>query len=159
MGIFDGLNTAKLYENGTYLSDDFNGKLRVEKILVKDTRAGFKGFIVECTVTETNNEKDSIGSKRSWFQKMNPAETAWPAIKGFMYAMLGYDYSKDKEFITSTIEPQLDKLTDGAISDKQPFTGRIVAVQTQGITTKTNQKHFTRHNFYPADKKVFDKAA
>lgn len=156
--LFAGLSDAKLFENGVFLQPDHDYKMKVERLLVKKARKGFNAFILEGTILSSTSDKDPVGSKRSWLQKMEPEETAWPAIKGFFYALLGYNYAEDKAFLLANVDPQLNALAKSAIEDSgpkpQPFKGRTVGVRTTGTITKAAQKPFTRHDFYPTDVKL-----
>lgn len=159
MGILDGLNDAKVYETGVFLQPDNKYKLRVEKILEKKTRKSGMCWIVETTVLESTCVKDGVGDKRTWLQKMDDAEIAFPAIKQFMYALLGYTWANDKEFIKLHIDPRLSLkdgsgLADQATTDANPFKGRVIGCDTIGTTTKGKGLKFTRHDFYPADTKL-----
>ena len=159
-GILDGLNDAKVFEQGQFLSPDAHYELQVDKILAKKTRKSGTCFIVEATVLKSTSEKDPVGSKRTWLQKLDPVDVAFPAIKSFMYALLGYNFQGvDKEFCVKNIDPQLTKedgtgLTDQALSDKQPFKGRKVGVDTVQVKTVGKGLNFTRHNFFPIDAKL-----
>lgn len=165
MGILDGLNEAKVFETGTFFEtpEEHNGfsyEVDVERILVKKTRKSGMCFIVETRVTASNSAKDPVGSRRTWLQKLEPSETAFPAVKSFMYALLGYNFAgEDKEFCIKQIDPQLSKpdgtgITDAALSAAQPFAKRHMKLETLGIITVEKKKLFTRHNWQPNDTKV-----
>lgn len=155
---FAGLRNANIFETGQYLAADGRYLLQIEKIILKETRKSGKGFIVECTVVETSNEeKDPVGAKRSWFQSMKDLDVAFPAIKAFLYAALGYDYSKkeDKEYLKAKVEPIIDTVTFQACDEtRNPFKGRKVGVETTAKVTKEKKQNFTRHDFFPADSKI-----
>jgi hypothetical protein len=158
MDLFEGLSEAKLFENGVFLQPDHDYKIKVDRLLVKKARKGFNAFIMEGTILSSTSDKDPVGAKRSWLQKMEPTETAWPALKGFFYALLGYSFNSDKEFLAANVDPQLKALANSAVQDAgdkpQPFKGRTIGVRTSGIITKAAQKPFTRHDFYPTDVKL-----
>lgn len=160
MGILDGLNTAPMFENGQFLTPNNHYELEVQRLLVKNTRKSGMCFIMEGTVLASTCDKDPIGSKRTWIQKLSPADVAFPALKGFMYALLGYDFNgADKAFCVTNIDPELTKDDDKGIvnvgtSAANPFKGRKIGVDTVGITTVSKGLPFTRHNWLPLDKKL-----
>lgn len=160
MGVLDGLNAAPMFENGQFLTADNRYLLEVQRLLVKNTRKSGMCFIAECTVLQSTCDKDPVGAKRSWLQKLSPADVAFPALKGFMYALLGYDFTgADKEFCIKNIDPELTKddgkgIVDVGTSTANPFKGRKIAVDTVGITTVGKGLPFTRHNWQPADTKL-----
>lgn len=154
MGFFDTIGSAKVFENGVFLQADGNYKLRVDRMLVKKARKGYNLFILEGDVLETTNDKDPVGSKRSWVQKLDDADIAEPAMKAYMYALLGYSWASDKEFLKAQVDPQLTKLTEAGISDVNPFKGRTVGVRTVNTITKAKGQTFIRHDFYATDNKL-----
>lgn len=155
---FAGLRDKNIHENGQYLEAGGRYKLEVQKIILKETRKSGKGFIVECTVLESSNlDKDPVGAKRSWFQSMKDLDVAFPAIKAFLYAVLGYDYGdpKQKEYLKAKVDPVIETITFEACDEtKNPFKGRTVGVETTAKITKEKKQNFTRHDFFPTDSRV-----
>jgi len=155
---FAGLREKGIYENGQYLEAGGRYELEIQKIILKETRRSGKGFIVECAVTKSSNEeKDPVGAKRSWFQSMKDLDVAFPAIKAFLYAALGYDYSdpKQKEYLRAKVDPVIETITFEACDEsKNPMRGRKVGVETTAKITKEKKQNFTRHDFFPVDSRI-----
>jgi hypothetical protein len=154
VGFFDGIGNAKVFENGVFLQADNEYKLQVDRMLVKKARKGYNLFIMEATVLTSTSDKDPVGSKRSWVQKLDDADTAEPAMKAYMYALLGYSWPQDKDFLKAQVDPQLTKLTENGVSEANPFKGRSIGVRTVNTTTKAKCLPFTRHDFYATDSKL-----
>ena len=154
MGFFDTIGAAKVFENGVTLQPDNEYKLEVQRMLVKKARKGYNLFILEAKVLTSTSDKDPVGSQRAWIQKLDDADTAEPAMKAYMYALLGYEWSRDKEFLKAQVDPQLTALTEAGVSDANPYKGRQIGVRTVGTTTKGKGLPFTRHDFSACDSKL-----
>lgn len=147
---FDGIEDADIFERGKYLNPGFEYGLEVQKILVKDTRKSGKAFIVEFKVLESNDPDTKVGVKRTWFQKMIDKDIAFPAIKEFMAALLGYA-PQDKErwdrfnkLISPTLKAAIKEYEN--IEDS-PLFGTTVWVETSSKLTKEKQQDFTVHDW------------
>lgn len=146
---------AKMFETGIYLQPGGLYEAKVSKLLVKNTRKGKRLFICEMVITKSSNEKDPVGAKRSWTQDM-AADAAWSSIKGFMYALLGFNWDTDKEYINAK-DPtgaKIESIAEEAVGDTNPLKDRPFAVQTVGTITKVSKQPFTRHDFTPKSAKL-----
>lgn len=150
--IFKGLRNANVFEKGVYLDAGGDFLLEVNKCIVKHTRGKGDAFIVEFKVLESNKEKNTVGSKCSWYQGITNTDVAWPAIKEFTYALLGKDYSNkdDRKYCEEKIDPKIEELVDAAVGDDNKFKGMKVRVQTSSKITKEKKVDFTVHTWRPA---------
>ena len=148
MGVFDGLRNAKVFERGVFISKAGSFKVRVDKILTKDTRKSGNCFIVEQTVLETSCADYPVGSKVTWLQKLTDKDVAFSALKPFFYACLGLRYPEDKVKIEATVDPVLEQLADDA-EKNGTLNGKVLNLQTSMIVTKEKKQNFTVHNWTP----------
>lgn len=149
--IFKGLRDAKVFERGVFLSEG-GYRLRVLKCLLKHTRKSGDAYIVEFEVVKSSNEKHPVGSKATWFQKMTDPDVAFGALKLFMYAMLGFEYPKDKDLLVAEIDPKLEELMaetcveiDGRkVREHGTLDGKLIDV-TVALKDTTAGKKFSNH--------------
>jgi len=167
MGLFSGIEDADLFQRGKFLTPDFVGVLEVTKTLAFQTRAHGMAFIVEFEVIETNKPEGTtrlvtdngveklipdafpVGSKCSWFQKLQDKDIAFPAIKAFVAVLSGYTLDQ-KDAIDEELSPQLADLLDRCTESPtdNELVGLRICVSTVGVVTKNN-RDFTRHDWDP----------
>lgn len=166
MGLFDGIESAEIFERGKFLADGFRGILEVKRTLVKDTRKGALGFIVEFEIManmtppraqlevpdawdKARNEYP-VGSRCTWFQKMNDRTVALPALKAFVSACSGLEIFQKKE-IEQQIAPHVQQLLEQCIASPEanPLIGVNVFVECMKVQTKEKGADFTRHDWRP----------
>lgn len=149
--IFKGLRNANVFEKGFYLEPGGDFLLEVNRCIVKHTRGHGDAFIVEFKVLESNKEKNGVGTKVSWYQGIANTDVAWPAIKEFVYALLGKDFTKkeDRKYCEEKIDPKIETLVDGAVGDENNFKGMKIRVQTSSKVTKEKKVDFTVHTWRP----------
>ena len=144
---FQGLNNAQTFEKGVPLTPGLY-TAEIKKVLAKTSRQSGDLLIVELGITETSNDAHPKGSKRSWIQKLQNPDVAFPAVLAWLYAASGVDHQKDPAAAEQIRGAAVD-LMDKACSDGQPFTGRKVKIQVDQVMTKKNTP-FTRYTFSPA---------
>lgn len=148
--IWDGIESAEIYERGNYVKPGFVGIVEVVRTIAKDTLKSGKAFIVEMRVLETNLPEHPVGSKVTWYQGMNNKLTAFPAIKIWAAACVGYEaYQKaDIEREVSPVIRELMKIsTDNP--DKNDFVGTKLILRTTQTKTKEKGLDFTVYDFHP----------
>jgi hypothetical protein len=139
-----GFKQAQTYDQGKYL-DPGQYKAEIVKTLVKDSRGSGTLFIAELRILESNHAEHSPGSKRSWVQKMQDKDIAFPAIKEFAMAVMGV--SKNDTAAVSEFNEQCETLLDAAINENL-FEGYTVAIECFHKETKKGNT-FTVHQWYP----------
>ncbi len=93
---FGGIGEAEIFDRGNYLKPGAYA-LQVKKLLLKQTRKSGPAFIAEFVILHSHgDDANAVGSKATWFQKMQDKDVALPAIKEFMLSLLGVD-KNDKE--------------------------------------------------------------
>lgn len=153
--LFKGLKNASIFERGVFLQPGVYD-LEIDKVITKRTRKSGDGLIVEFKVLTTTDEKNHPAkSKATWFQKMTDVDVAFGAIKLFLYAVLGYNYSdpEDKAKIAAEVDPVIEGLMGEAVGDDQPLRGRRVRVRTYMKKTALKQADFTVHDWQPYEDK------
>lgn len=153
--IWDGIEDAEIYERGRFMQPGFVGVICIKKTLTKMTRKSGMAFIVEFEIVESNMPDPKtghpVGSKATWFQKLQDKSVAFPAIKEWVAACTGY-HRHQKEEIERDVEPHLRSLVEEATNnpDDNPFIGVLLKLETIATVTK-NERDFTRYNFEPMD--------
>jgi hypothetical protein len=156
--LFDGLEDAEIFQRGKYMAGGFEGVVEVKKTLVKQTRQRGPAFIVEMQVVETNMpEKHPVGGKSTWFQKLVNKDVAFPAIKAWVAACLGFE-AHQKDAIDETLDaidpetklPMIRALIKEATNNPESneFVGVRLRLACEQVKTKEN-KDFTRYDFSP----------
>ena len=145
MGVFDGLDSARTFDQGNYFEQ---GKylLKIKKCLIKDTFQSGQAFIVEFEVVTSDNPNHKVGSTGSWVQKMTPKEISLPAIKSFIFAVVGAVTPADREKVPC--QDLADKATKDGV-----FDGELVECEYIPKTTKKDKK-ICVPIFRPAPKKA-----
>ena len=150
MGLWDGIESAEIFERGNYVVGGFNGVVMVMRTLGKETRSSGLAFIVELKVMSTNlPEEHPVGQKATWFQKMTDKSVAFPAIAAWAAACAGYQ-PHEKERIKADVFPHLRETMKHATDnpDDNSFIGVQLRLQTTMVTTKKGGD-FTRYDFSP----------
>jgi hypothetical protein len=150
--MFSGLGNAEVFQRGKFFQPDFDGIVIIRKTILKNTRAKGIAFIVEFEVKTTNHDKHPVGSKGSWFQKLQDTTVAFPAIRAWAAACAGYETNQIAEINEDPAlrSPILDELVNDAVSspDDNDYCGvELRLVTTQVKTTKNTD--FTRYDFSP----------
>lgn len=116
---FSQIGTAPIFERGNYFNPG-RYKLRLLKCLSKQTQKSGVAFIAEFEVLESDNPAHQIGSKGTFFVKMQQQQQAFSNILEMIVALLGFDI-KNKEHVTQ-IDQQL----------RPQLPGLMTALETQG---------------------------
>jgi hypothetical protein len=151
MSAFSGIKDAKLFERGRFFAPNFAGVVEVERTISKNALRAGPSFIVEVRVLESNKpDEHPVGSKGTWFQKLTDKVVAFPSIKGWAAAVLGYETPKEVE---EELSPILEDVLDSAVKNPDssdpklnPFVGRKVALVTTQVKTQRGLD-FTRHDW------------
>jgi hypothetical protein len=146
---FDGIEDAQVFERGSFFPPDAVFYLKVHRMLVKGTRKSGPAFIAEFEVLYSTHPDVNVGAKKSWFQKLTDKEVAFPAIKEFMGALLGYSPDEKEEW--KTFSGQLREILNEAggfegKAEDHPLHGETVKVSTWQKKTQ-NDKDFTVHDW------------
>ena len=146
---FEGIEDAKVFDRGAYLPPDGIYALRVIRMLVKQTRRAGPAFIAEHEVIYSTHPDIQPGAKRSWFQKLQDKEVAYPAIKEYMGALLAID--RDDKDAWKEFEGQIRDILNEAANfegkpEDHPLHGETVKVTTWQKTTKSGNE-FTVHDW------------
>lgn len=123
MGLFTGIEQAKVSEGGNYLKPG-NFLLEILGIKTGKTRGGRAFFVVECKVLESDNLQQPAGITVSWMVMLDQ-DMALPNIKKFAAAVTG-----------SAIDEIDEAGIEYLVSDKQPLKGKKVGAQATNIKTK-----------------------
>lgn len=142
---FAGLPSAQVFGKGNYLAQGGEYVISIEGMEYKDLFKGGSALIVEFEVVESNNDKDPVGSKRSWFQSKNASFGG--AVLEFLYAVLGTDYKNDPAAAAEVQKASADLMQ--AALEKNEFKGQKVRVSTSHKLTKEAKKDFTVHVWTP----------
>jgi hypothetical protein len=149
MGLFEGVESAKMQENNPKLSTGQH-RVKIEKCLAKK---GFHGnaFICEYRVITSGHASDPVGSLRGWTQNMDKNEAiALGNMKAFAAACLGVN-PKDQAKVEAEVSPVCKKALEESISSAQIFKGIELDVQVDP-EKKTEKGLFTKHTFAPVTK-------
>jgi len=144
MGLFDGIENAKVGQGGVYF---LPGKYQVEldKVFAMQSRKREDLFIAECMILESDNSERKPGTKASWIVNFKH-DAALGNIKGFLAACNGIDPAdqvKVDEEITSDV-------CEYAVDDENPLAGtRVNLVAVQKETRAGNP--FTLHIWSPVE--------
>lgn len=156
MGLFSGIERAKVTNHGNWLPPDGDFLTAIDLIKVN---SGFKGtfFIVELKVLDGTVEGE-VGKHRSWMANLSDPkkkDMSLGDIKSFYCALKGLDPAT--QFAEGEIDEKLTALVEG----KDSSVGKLVRVRTKGKQPKADQigpdgkplpsfKSFTYHNWYAA---------
>lgn len=151
---FAGLGNAKQFESGKFLEEGtFVGE--VSKVILKKTRKSGEALILEMKIVETSDPKNHpVGSSATWMQKMADLDVAFPAIKGFVSAIVkGINPSVDDETIKAQADAlmaaALDKATCGHLGGQNAFDGKRFRLNTVKKLTVKGQAFFAANGRWP----------
>lgn len=150
--ILAGLNKAPTFEQGTYFSEPGNYNCTIERCLMKRSgKTGAPVYIMEFTIkdilvpspmvpTVVNGEHrmvpnpaaPTVGSKRSFVQKLTDINVAFPTLKAFALAALAPSTPEERAQAETSCEAVLEK----AASDEQILKGTVINVNVVPKTTK-----------------------
>lgn len=161
---FPGLNNAPVFEKGNPLKPG-TFDLEITQVVSKKTQKKGDALIVEFVILNSyGHPEHKAGDKVSWFQKLVDTNIAYPAIKAFLIATLGYDYRNQKAEVDAKIAPNLEGILTEAIAagntKQKGLNGFRVHVSTfhketqpkpvqtpEGVKMQTGQ--FTVHDWSP----------
>jgi len=144
MGLFAGINEAKVGQGGVYFLE---GIYRVEvlKCFTMTSRKREDLFIVEAKVVESDNDDRKPGMRCSWIVNMKH-DAALGNIKGFIAAMNGI-HPSDEEQVDEEVTEEAVEYT---VSDDNPLAGMLVDLEAVAITTRAGNP-FTLHKWSPVE--------
>ena len=177
MSIFNGLEGAKTFERGTYMTPGIYD-VRIARVICKETQTSGLAVIVEMDIlTSKSRPQDDpkhegrvwnptpAGIQGTWFQSMTDKSVALPAIKGFLHAALGLRPNDSRvERLDQPIAgseswptnptrrpvPLVSNLMEHAI-EKNLLAGCCVHLECSIILTQKKKEDFTLYRFTPAD--------
>lgn len=128
----EGATSHRYFEPGNFV-------VEIERVLLHKKRiGGYKLFIVETIIRNSDNPAICLGEQRNWVQSLNN-EYALPRIKAFIGAAIGLcplnNASELNSFVTKDFCHQV-------ISEKNPLAKKLVALSCIPKTTRTG-KDFT----------------
>jgi hypothetical protein len=146
--MFAGIESAEIFKTGKYLPAGFRGRIKVAKVLTKQTIKSGLCFIIEMQIVQSNLPEAEPGSTWTWLVKMVNPTTAFPAIKSWAAACAGY--ASDDPAIETEVAPNLAAELDSACKspDANSFVGCEVTLETVNVTT-TKGMQFTKHLWAP----------
>jgi len=146
---WSGLASAPVFERGAYAKPG-NYKVKIERILTKQTQKSGLGFIVEMVILESDNPHHQIGSKVTWFQKMQNQSIAFSSIKAFIAAIFGFDLNNaaHKAQFDTDVSPRIEGLMLAAEQDASIIGGRTVRLEVRQTKTQRGMD-FSQHVFSP----------
>lgn len=133
MGLFSNISNAQYSEGGNYLKDGVF-RLEIKKTILKKTRKGPMGFIVECGILESTNPAHIVGSEATWMVT-DDKEPFLGNVKQFIATALEVEMAEINEEVAELI-----------VGDEQPLKGKIVRASGINILTRKNT-NFTKIKF------------
>lgn len=146
MGIFSGVNEAKVFDQGRKLPPGIDHRVRIDKVLVNKSGRGGDNFIVEYTAVSSTTQGVEIGGKYSWVQNLKDTKVAFPSLKQFALACLKADKIKNAAHYAQC-EAQVEQILDAAAGAGY-LNGNEILVSTVQKTTNNNRP-FLAHTFRP----------
>lgn len=142
MNLFEKMAGATVQGRGIKIEEDADFVVRVDAVKSQQSNQGFGLlWVVEFTILEGTADNPE-GATRSWVQRPESrAQTDLGNIKAFVAACEGYQDGN-----AASLAP--DAFAQ-AISDEQPYAGKILKLNTQVIETKAKFL-FTVHTWAPA---------
>jgi hypothetical protein len=151
---FSGANGLDASSKLPFLPPGFIGRVRVDTTKGIATRKGDRAFVAELTVLTSNiPDRVFVDGKYSWYQSLKEPGTAYPTCIAFLYAALGLDQQKHKEFITAKIKPAQDNYLNQA-ANANILAGAEMILQTANKKLKDGISDFTLHSFAPTPEGV-----
>ena len=102
-GVWGGLGSAPTFERGTFFNPGSIHDVQIGRCLLKQSQSSGLGLIVETDILtsqasgEINGQTHAPwiplpnGTAGTWWQGMTDRNVALPAVKGFVYAILGLE--------------------------------------------------------------------
>jgi hypothetical protein len=145
------IGQAPIFERGNYFNPG-RYKLRLLRCLSKQTQKSGTAFIAEFEVLESDNPAHPIGSKGTYFVKMQQQQQAFSNILEMMAALLGFDIT-NKDHVTQIdqqLRPQLAGLMTALETQGTAVLGgrETVSVECRIKLTQRNTE-FTLHTWSP----------
>lgn len=145
MGLFKGIEDAKMSEGGTYLKPGIYD-IQILRVKTGQTRKKIDFFVVDFKILGSNNPEHAIGSTANWWLGFDKDGTLGN-IKQWAVAVLSNTLPAGQTFDAAQItEPVLEGIiaNEGAIVKDQKLKVQVTLVDTQ------NGGKFSRHHWYPA---------
>lgn len=147
MGLWDGLDSAEIFEQGRYFPPGFKGVVEIERCIAKKSRkSGQDVFIVETKIIVGNLDGWGSGTSGTWCQSMKNRNVAMNAIIAFICSCFGLD--KSKAFLEREVHPYaiptMEQKIVGAVNG---LAGRIMSLETWNKTTEEKKEDFTVHDW------------
>lgn len=153
MGIWDGIENAQITKRGKYLPAGHNFTLLIKKCDLITTRDKGDAFVVDFEVVESTDPNTPVGAERNWYQSTTDKNVFQGAVKLFVAAVYGYDYSTMKDRFDREVGPSLAAIAEASLfkdgAGKNALAGQRVKVSTVEVTTVKRQQKFTRHDWAP----------
>lgn len=145
------IGSAPIFERGNYFNLG-HYKLRLLRCLSKQTQKSGMAFIAEFQVLESDNPAHPIGSKGTYFVKMDNQQQAFSNVLEMMAALLGFDIT-NREHITQIdqqLRPQLAGLMTALETQGTAVLGgrETISVECRPTVTKAG-RDFTLHVWAP----------
>lgn len=132
MGLFSGIEKASFSEGGIYLLDG-NYVLEVMELKSGTSRQRVDFFVAECRILQSTNPERKIGTVVSWWVGLKVDTPALADVRRFL-AVAGECDDTDVD----------DAAAEMAVSDEQPFKGRVLRAAATTITTSKLKRPFTK---------------
>ncbi len=148
---FKGMKEAKFVTKYPYFETDQSYEVKLEKTYVVNTRDKGDAFIAEFEILNSSSNTQKPGTKVSFYQGITlNKETGFAAIKGLMYALLGFDpnNAEDAVKIANEVDPEIEDEMAKAVVENH-MAGARVRCQTCTRVSKKTQKPYTVHNWAP----------
>jgi len=141
MSIYEQMAGAKVQGRGVKIKEAGEFLIRVDKVKEQPSNQGFGTlWVVEFTIVEGTIDNPP-GAERSWVQRPETrAQTDLGNIKAFLAAL--------ERIQDANSHPWTADVFQNAVSDAQPYAGRLLRLSTEVITTKANFE-FTVHTWAP----------
>ena len=140
MGLFSGIENAKVYQSSVFLQEGAY-KLKIEACKEGEQRNKEKFFVVDFMILDSTNDERPADSTASWIT-MQRYDGFLGYVKGFVMAAMGEGITED-----DITEEELEVIVD---AQKQPLVGRVLKAQASKINLASG-KPFTKVAFFPAD--------
>ncbi len=180
--VWGGLGNAPTFEKGTFFSPGGSHDVQIGRCLLKQSQQSGLGFIVESDILTTRATGEinhatnqpwvplPAGVAGTWWQGMTDKNVALPAIKQFVFAILGLENNDPRRGLLEQLVPGserwqlvdergrvyiagqplalIEALMLWATSEANLFQGLIVHVDTKFTKTRKGGD-FTIHNWTP----------
>ncbi len=178
MAIWSGLGNAQTFERGTYFNPGSVHDVMVSRCILKESQKSGLGLIVETDILtsmatgEINGATNQAftplpsGMSGTWWQGMTDKNVAMPAIKGFVFALFGFESNDPRRGWLENAVPGseawscnrtrrplalIESLMTWATGETNILEGMIVHLDTRHIKTAKRGTDFTIHNWTPVN--------